>query len=345
MNRKLITAQIVVLAVLGVFLLAALILGLSGALGGLRLFGRGKVEVVHEQTVSAAGIERISLDFGSMDISVTVTDEEDIRIVQLAGAKLSPQEFFTLENVNGELRVSQKESRWFFNLFGFGLNQKLELYLPESYTRSLWVKTGSGDITLLSELAAEELSFHLSSGSLRGDAKIEGERIEAQVASGEISLGEVSCEEYEIGCSSGDIRLASLKGSGEIRSSSGNVSIGVLDGARHDLRASSGNIRLAGFSGSGSVQTHSGSIRMDCTALLGDLNLSASSGSVHLNLPQESSYELYASCASGRIDGNIPMSYSRDGQAATYQTGKDPYMRIDIETHSGNIHVDQGGGQ
>ena len=341
MNRKLITVQIIICALLGVILLFVLFFGISGAFSSLQFTGWGKLEAMHEQTVSAADIEQIALDFGSMDISVTVTDEEDIRIVQLASSKLSPGEFFTLENANGELRVSQGESRRIFGLFSFGVSQKLELYLPKSYAQSLSVTTRSGNVTLLSELITQELSFILTSGDLSGGSVTGGGRIQVRVTSGNINLGAVSCEEYDISASSGNIDIASLKGTGSAQSTSGNVTIGALEGARHDIQASSGDIRLLGFCGAGIVQTASGSIRVDCTAILGDLSIGASSGDIRVKLPQNTSYELYASCTSGDINGNIDMSYSKNGRTATAKIGSGPYVRLDMETHSGNIDVNQ----
>ncbi|MEL7609085.1 MAG: DUF4097 family beta strand repeat-containing protein [Bacillota bacterium] len=341
MNRKLIKVQILLCALLGVILLFVLLFGVSGAFNGLQLSVWGKLEAVHEQTVSAADIESIALDFSSMDISVTVTDESDIRIVQLASAKLSPREFFTLENLNGELRISQPESRRLFNFFSFGVNQKLELYLPKSYAQSLSVKTRSGNVTLLSELIAQEISFDLSSGKLSGNSVTGVKRVDVRVTSGDISLGAVSCEEYDINASSGNIDIASLKGTGEVLTRSGNITIDALEGIRHDIQASSGDIRVAGFSGAGSVHTTSGVVRVDCTAVLGDLSLGATSGDIRVKLPRDASYELYASCTSGDISGDIDMSYSKNGRAATAKIGAGPYVKLDIQTHSGNIDIQQ----
>jgi lia operon protein LiaG len=340
-NRNLIAIQIIMWVVLGIVLVFVLVSAISGAFNGLRFLNGGELEVVHEQTVPAADIERIALDLSSMDISVTVTDADDIRIVQLASAKLSPDEYFTLANTNGELRASQDDLNSFFGFLNFGMRQKLELYLPKSYTNDLLINTRSGNVTLLSELNAKDMSFQLTSGNLSSSSAIGGARFEVRVTSGNVSLNTVTCSEYDINAFSGNITLASLKGSGKIQAMSGEITIDALDGAGHDVQASSGNIRLAGFSGSGNIHTSSGSVQVDCIALSGDLSLSASSGNIRVRLPQEASYELYASCASGNINGNINMSYSKNGSTATARIGSGPYVKIDLQTSSGNIDIDQ----
>lgn len=330
--------QIIIWTVIGAVAVGALIALGAGSGGGPTMLP-GQAKPILDETVPASGITHVELDLKSMDVTVWVTDEEDIRVVQLSSGE---PDAVMLETSGGTLLVQQEDRYEFWGLFRFWTYEKLELYLPQSYAQTLVLKTKSGNITLMGQLDVADASFNLLSGNLKSDYPIRaGNRIDIGVTSGNIRLDVLESSAYNIVSTSGDIVIASLSGTGYVGATSGNMTIDKLSGARHEVKAFSGNIRIGGFAGYGTVHATSGNITMDCEAVSGDMDISAFSGDIRLLLPQALQFRLTANCTSGDIESNFAMSYSKNGKSATATVGENPGAEILVGTTSGNIRVEQ----
>lgn len=345
MNKKLVITQIIIWSVIGLFLLGVLVVGLFGNFAGARFrpFIFGELKVVHEETVSPEGIGELKLDLRSMDLLVSVTDEQDIRIVQLSTSELDPQEYFTLENANGRILVKQPDicRFWGLNIFQIAANQQIQLFIPKSYVQNLTLKTSSGNVTMLTALAAADIRLDLTSGNLTGDYPINGKAVDINVTSGNIYLDAVVCDGYSVGSTSGDVDIASIEGAGKVWSTSGNVRLDMLSGGNFKVNATSGNIGIGSCNGSGSIHTGSGSIAVDFAQITGDTSIGATSGDIKVYLPQNASVSLYAACTSGDINSNLALSYAKGGKSATASVGSGPYAELTVQTTSGNVSVTQ----
>lgn len=345
MNKKLVITQIIIWSVIGLFLLGVFFVGVfsksSGA--GFRPFRFGELKVVHEETVSPEGVGELKLDLRSMDVSVSVTDEQDIRIVQLASPDLAPEEYFTLENANGRILVKQPDIRrfWGLNIFRFSAKEQLQLYIPKSYAQNLSIKTSSGNVTMLTALAAADIRLGLTSGNFTSDYPINGKAVDINVTSGDIYLDAIACDEYSVGSTSGNIDIASIEGAGKVWSTSGNVRLDTLSGASFEVNATSGNIGIGSCIGSGIIRTGSGSISVNFADITGNTRIGATSGDIKVTLPENASVSLYAACTSGDIRSNLDLSYAKGGKSATASTGSGPYAELTVQTTSGNVSVTQ----
>jgi DUF4097 and DUF4098 domain-containing protein YvlB len=194
---------------------------------------------------------------------------------------------------------------------------------------------GSVTVTMPPDL---DLRIDSSSGSINVD--------------GDLGDAAVSCD-----ASSGSVTIDGAMRDLVVDTSSGSINVDVtrpLD--RFNADASSGSIRLSGGARSASVDTSSGSITL--SGLLGDANMSASSGSitarwdaippgasiragassggVTLELPQGTEVSGTANTSSGGIRSDFPGTFERS--SATFSGGSGA-VEIRVSTSSGSVKV------
>ncbi|MHB8557212.1 MAG: DUF4097 family beta strand repeat-containing protein [Candidatus Acidiferrales bacterium] len=117
--------------------------------------------------------------------------------------------------------------------------------------------------------------------------------------------------------------ILSQTGSGDVEASSG-----------------SGTVEINGVKGAVRVGTGSGNIRAQGTPT-GDWRLHTGSGDLTVQLPQQTSFELYAHTSSGRIDSKFPITVQgtispRDLHGKVGSGGP----MVDLRTSSGTIHIE-----
>ncbi len=321
MNRRSILLRIVLLGVAVVALLGVLafVLNRGFFIGSIRT---GDLKLVHEQSVSADGLQNIALDFGSMEVVVFVTEEKDIRIQQFASGSIQEDEFFTVVNTNSTLDIGQRNMKPFLGLFRINTYQMLKLYLPKSFTNNLVISTSSGNVDFQNEIMMRNINVRMTSGNCTSGQAINASQITLVVTSGNIDLPSIVCQNYQIKSTSGNIKIRSLEGSGSV------------DGT-------SGNINLGNYKGAGSIHTTSGNITAELITLTGNLNVGLTSGDIRLSVGTDASFNLLASCVSGTIRGDLGMTVTNSGKAASANIGSNPTASLTVQATSGGITINR----
>lgn len=260
--------------------------------------------VQKDETIPLDNSNKINVDFSSVDIIVQTTDEPNLRVVQKSSSKLKEEEKFTINKDNNNITIKRSSSPVVFSIFNFGnFGEKIEVYLPKSYTKDLDIQSSSGNVIFNSDINLNNISCTARSGNLQGETNINGNYINLKASSGNINVETLMSETYKVNTSSGNIHIDSLSGSGEVAASSGNVKINYKDIAEYS-----------------NVNTHS--------------------GNVNLVIPGGLSFQFNGKCSSGDINSNFDLNYkNKRGNEATAQVGSGPYKKINASTSSGNIDI------
>ncbi len=342
-NRNSIIIRLVIWGAIALFLLSALLMLLTRTVSGKNAWNTtlwGDLRTVQEESFSLDAIDELEFDFSSMDISVILTQEDELQVKLLANRELRPEERFVSSLDNGRVVVKSQPQVDFFSLWTLNGFKRLEVYLPEQYQDAIQVSTASGNITLPETLNLNTVTLHLSSGDLRGGSVSAGQ-LDLGVTSGNITLSSVNSGRYSFIISSGDTTIEALEGTGSIGSSSGNIRIGSVKGGAQEIGSTSGNITLGQFQANGQISTQSGDIKMENVLPGGDVNVRVTSGRVSIDLAKEAAVNLQADVTSGDVRSTLPLSFDQDGKHANGQIGANPGATLSIRTTSGDILLSQ----
>jgi len=199
--------------------------------------------------------------------------------------------------------------------------------------------------------------LHSATGS--GNQKVDGVTgpVESTTGSGDLKIFSVGSD-TTARAGSGDITLSNIKGTVHAGSGSGSIHAEGVTGAMSastgsgdivlsqtgsgDVEASSGSgtVEINGVKGAVHVGTGSGNIRAQGTPT-GNWRLRTGSGDLTVELPQQTSFELYAHTSSGSIDSKFPITVQgtispRDLHGHVGSGGP----TVELRTSSGTIHIE-----
>lgn len=199
--------------------------------------------------------------------------------------------------------------------------------------------------------------LHSATGS--GNQTVDGVAgpVESTTGSGDLKLSSIGSD-ATARAGSGDIRLSDIKGAVHAGSGSGSIHAEGVAGAMNastgsgdivlsqtgsgDVEASSGSgtVEITGVKGAVRVGTGSGNIRAQGTPT-SDWRLRTGSGDLTVELPQQTSFELYAHTNSGSIDSKFPITVQgtispRDLHGKVGSGGP----MVELRTGSGTIHIE-----
>ncbi|AGK99391.1 DUF4097 family beta strand repeat-containing protein [Clostridium pasteurianum] len=257
--------------------------------------------VQKDENISLDNFNKINVDFSSSDIIVQTTDEPNLRVIQKATSKLSEEEKFTINKENDNIIIKRGTFRSVFRIFDFG--EKIEVYIPKTYTKDLDIQSSSGNVIFNSDIDLNNLSCTIGSGSLQSKGNVNVNVANLKANSGNISVKSLSSKSYKVNTSSSNIAVDSLSGSGDAAASSGNVKINYKDISEYS-------------------------------------NVSSHSGDVDLVVPNGLSFQFNGRCSSGDIRSSFDLNYkNKKRNEATGQVGNGPYKKINASTNSGNIDI------
>ncbi|SFD16957.1 DUF4097 family beta strand repeat-containing protein [Clostridium uliginosum] len=292
MNRILIKILIVIWLIIAVGFTALLVYGIAYNKGTGDIFSSFKYGVEYSLTVQKdenidlISLNKINLDFSSSEIVVQTTDEPNMRIVQKSARNLTDDEKFTVIKQDNEVTIKTNNLQKHFTIFNFGSSeQKIEVYIPKNYNKDLYIQSSSGNIEFNSDINLDSLSCIARSGNLVVENTINAKDINLKASSGNIDVESLISKTYKINTDSGNIKINSLVGSGELQASSGNIRVNYKDISEYS-------------------------------------NVSAHSGNVNLVIPEGLSFEFNGKCTSGDIKSSFDLNYkNKKGNEATAQIG------------------------
>lgn len=302
-----ISIWLIIVIFLTTFLIYGVISG-TGQDGHFLIFNFRNTEtaIQKEENISLDKCNDITLDFSSYDVIISSTDEDNLRVVQKSNSDLSEEEKFSFSKNDTTIAIEKGKSSRVFNLFQFGsYNDQIELFIPSKYNKNLKVNISSGNIEVKDDITLDKLTFSQTSGNFEGTKSITANEVDLKASSGNIKAETLIAKSYKLKTTSGNVDINKLSGSGEVNASSGNIKIGYNDIGE-------------------------------------ELNVSASSGNIDLNIPTDISFEFYGKCTSGDIDTNFDVDYkNKNKNEATGKIGNAPYTKINVKASSGNIDIFQ----
>lgn len=178
-----------------------------------------------------------------------------------------------------------------------------------------------------------------SSGS--GDVKVNqiGSDVRATTGSGEITISGVKGT-LRASSGSGSIRADQISGAITASTGSGDVRLTQAGSGDVEVSTGSGSVEVNGVNGAVRIGTGSGNITAQGTPA-GNWRLHTGSGDLTVELPQQTSFELYAHTSSGSIDSKFPITVEgtitpRDLHGKVGSGGP----LVDLRTSSGTIHIE-----
>lgn len=195
--------------------------------------------------------------------------------------------------------------------------------------------TGSGNQTVDGLAGPAEAS----SGS--GDVRLSqiNSDVQARTGSGEIVISGVKGI-LRASSGSGDIRADQISGAITASTGSGDVRLTQAGSGDVEVSTGSGSVEVNGVNGAARIGTGSGNISAQGTPS-GNWRLHTGSGDLTVELPRQTSFELYAHTSSGSIDSKFPITVEgtitpRDLHGKVGNGGP----VVDLRTSSGTIHIE-----
>lgn len=195
--------------------------------------------------------------------------------------------------------------------------------------------TGSGNSS------AEGLAGPAEASSGSGNVRLNeiGADVTAHTGSGEVAISGVKGT-LRATSGSGDIRADQIAGA--ITASTGSGDVRLTQSGEGDVEVStgSGTVEVNGVKGGVQIGTGSGNITAEGTPA-GNWRIHTGSGDLTVELPQQTSFELYAHTSSGSI--NSKFAITMEGTISPRELhGKvgSGGPTLDLRTSSGSIHIE-----
>jgi|GEM_PF-3180831 len=333
-----------IIAWIAVLAAAAIIAGgvLRGGSGDL-IFS-DNAALLKEEDIALAGMEDILIETDSLDIGIYTTGEPQMMVRQYGGANTAAEELFVVTQNNGGIKIRVKHL-FRLNVINFSFNERLAVYIPETWLGDISVKVSSGNIRVDDAFIWRNAGFASSSGDLLLKRELHAENLSIDISSGNIHIREPLMVNGKLsaGTTSGDIRLNAPVQARSIyvRAFSGNIVMSEAAAEQFDLRSTSGDITAAGLSGGGSITASSGNININLTEAVADTDVQAGSGDIRIGVDASCSFNFTGRCSSGSIRANFPLNKNEQGNRASASIGGSPAISINAHTASGNININR----
>ncbi|WP_219835176.1 DUF4097 family beta strand repeat-containing protein [Paenibacillus sp. R14(2021)] len=305
-----------------------LVVGLIGAFGTLQLggdFSFGTEEVHQQQQISAAGINTVAIDSGSIDLTIVPTDSSEVKATLTGRASKKYMNKLKLKlklKKEGDSLIVAFEGHTGFSMGVSILNLDMKLELPQQQYRQLKLDSGSGDIQL-SGMAIDAIALDGGSGDMK--------------------LSQLQTKELLVSLGSGNVDASDIASGGNVtvKANSGDVAVERLAAKQLAVDIGSGNVDAADVEAEVKVDTGSGDVSLAQKDITQPVNLKTGSGNVSLMTDSRPSQaEITYSTGSGSFDNDWPDAKAlRDEDVnghLTFGTGSVP---VHIRTGSGDLDV------
>ncbi|HKM04222.1 MAG TPA: DUF4097 family beta strand repeat-containing protein [Lachnospiraceae bacterium] len=303
--KKIKITLIIILAIIVVGLIAVLSYFIATS-NDLRVFqGRSNVILVKERSINMEEIDELLIDYSNnyFDVYLYESDSQELIVKEYMSEEFEQDKIAKIDS-RGTGNLYIKGARMNSGFYWFGIRTGyVEVFFPKNYKGSFSIMTSSGEIVMDENWSSgKDISLSSSSGNI----------IAHEVVTNKIL----------------------------ITSSSGNIDIKNLTGT-FDVSSSSGNIKIMNGRGLGNATASSGNIIMELDEVVGNIELSTSSGNVKLKIPESTLFRFDANTSSGNINTffDDKIAYNKKGNSAQGNIGSDSNTEIKIKASSGNITV------
>ena len=195
--------------------------------------------------------------------------------------------------------------------------------------------TGSGNQTV------DGVTGPVESTTGSGDVKLSsiGSDATARAGSGDITLSNVKGTVHA-GSGSGSIHAEGVTGAMNASTGSGDIVLSQAGSGDVEASSGSGTVEINGVKGAVRAGTGSGNIRAQGTPT-GNWLLHTGSGDLTVQLPEKTSFELYARTSSGSINSTFPITLQgRINPREIHATVGSGGPTVDLRTSSGTIRIE-----
>ncbi|MDR0880286.1 MAG: DUF4097 domain-containing protein [Clostridioides sp.] len=187
---------------------------------------------------SVKDIDKLSVDANLADISVKISDSDEIVVLERTSAKFSSSKYtqkLTYTKNGGTLRLEDRgKNDWSLskNLNARLPRRELEIAIPKGYTGKLSIDTAFGDISVNSDLSLEDIKFATELGNINVDSKLKSKKLKLEANAGDIDTNQFEAGSYDIATDMGNISISASRGHGKIETSMGDIEakLGGIDG-------------------------------------------------------------------------------------------------------------------
>lgn len=327
MKKALIT-KIIVLSLAAIFLIGALIYGMSNSFG-FDVLKKDVIELAnsdfkynYEYTQEVDKLDSFDIDWSSGGVELKYYDGKSIKITEYSTLELDEDQKLTLEEDGTTLKINWDSSPSIFNFLPSLKYKKLVVEIPTDMTLdTVAVKTASGAVSAR-ELTATSINLSSTSGKVSSDG--------------------CKANKMALGSTSGSLCANGAKANIlNANTTSGAVAFENSIGYTAKLSSVSGAISFSGGFTSISAQSTSGSVKLQTNLLIEKADLSSVSGSIQLIAPEDTSAKVTASSVSGSFSSSFASALS-SGKNASFTLG-DGSGEINLSTTSGSIKLNEGG--
>ncbi len=278
-----------------------------------------EMDLVNEQNIALDGIHNISISYNNENVTILKGNTSSLVLKEYMSED-KVDYYADVRSTDGNVRI--ESGRRPHKIISFGdFRAKAELYVPESYTGSLSVRTSNGRVVI---------------DSVNGDinAETSNAKIEIKNIDGIIDARTIN----------GSIVIDSINGNVGVKASHGSVELKNIDGAA-DARTDNGSIVIDSVNGNIRAETSNAKITCSTAEVLGDITLITNNGSIDLDIPRDLFFQFSARTINGRVRTSFDNNLSRPVNDDHLYRGiigpeNNPNMKIDLETSNGSISVD-----
>ena len=228
---------------------------------------KDKLKIVSENTLSLKNITDINLQLDVDDVSFLENENSnEIKIIEKCTRDLSKEEQLKINAENNKINI-HRNSNLNINSLGKSFSRQVLIYLPSTYKNDLNLKLSLGNIDFDYNVNLNKLNLNLTTGSVNiKDLKCNSFILEGRT--GDFSIDNLICEEYDISLNTGSINVSDISGKGYINNTVGNIKSGISN-------------------------------------MTGDTEISSSTGDIEVNILKEFDFIINSSCDIGEIKNDF----------------------------------------
>lgn len=317
-------------------------------------------KVDDEKKADLQGINTIHAESISHDITLISTDSNEVK-AHFYGGYSSSSKSYKPELVvtrNGENLLIKVEDNVDGLMFSYRSNLKLDVYIPSQYSKSIEVKTESGEVAS-GEFSIKELSLETTSGDIKtefinaekaimstnsGETNFKGKftELNANSTSGDIISDNIVAINTNFESNSGKINFKGNSSELNVKSTSGDIISDNFEAITTKLESDSGKIAVSGSLISITAKSTSGDISLSSSVQPQAILITTNSGETKVKLPDSAGFKLNCRSNSGEVSADYPITITDTGKKNEHElngTVGDGSGSVTITSTSGDISV------
>lgn len=319
MNRKFTIVMMTIWTVIAIVFIIILARGLqnkSMPYSNINFDFKSKNQIVKEETLPINGINNLVINSLAENVIIHTSSDADLRMV----ASTNEDNKVSLYKENDTMVIKSED---YGNVIHFGLyeSEKIDVYIPTTYNGNIEITSTSGDVSVQDALVCNNFKCEETSGELEIFENLKANTVELKSISGDIDISKNIMADNIV-----------------MHTTSGEIEASELQAKTYTISTTSGDSRIYSLVGSGDISSSSGEIEVMVNDLNGNMTLTSTSGDVDLSLKETVEGYLEVGTSSGDISGNIDFRYNKNGDRAT-AGDEASNNRIKVQTSSGEVTI------